>query len=82
MTGYLLRWPVIYYRAERFTTESIIINKSIMETVFTLIGMVFFSILNGNYAAKHGVSKGGIIALSLLVSPLVGYIVASVNKKY
>ena len=53
-----------------------------METVFTLIGLVFFSILNGNYAAKHGESKGGIIALSLLVSPLIGFIVASVNKKY
>lgn len=52
-----------------------------METVVAIILAIVFAILNGNYAEKHGESKGGIIAISLLVSPLAGFIVASLNKK-
>ena len=47
-----------------------------------LIVWIILSILVGNYAKEHGESRGFYIFISLFTSPLIGFIVAAVNKKY
>ena len=51
-----------------------------MEIILIIIWIVL-SIVVGNYAKEHGESKGLIIFISLFTSPLIGFIIASVNKK-
>jgi TctA family transporter len=51
-----------------------------MEIVFIIMWVVL-SILVGKYAEEHGESKGLIIFISLFTSPLIGFIIAAVNKK-
>lgn len=52
-----------------------------MEIVLLIVWVVL-SILVGNYAEEHGENKGFYIFISLFTSPLIGFIVAAVNKKY
>ena len=50
--------------------------------IILLIVWIVLSILVGNYAEEHGESKGLMIFISLFTSPLIGFIIAAVNKKY
>ncbi len=52
-----------------------------MEIILIIIWVVL-SILVGKYGEDHGENKGFLIFVSLLTSPLIGFIIASVNKKY
>ena len=52
-----------------------------MELVL-IIAWIALSILVGNYGEEHGESKGFLIFVSLFTSPLIGFIIAAVNKKY
>ena len=52
-----------------------------MEIILFVIWIVL-SILVGNYAKQHGERRGFYIFISLFTSPLIGFIVAAVNKKY
>ena len=52
-----------------------------MEIILIVVWIVL-SILVGNYAKQHGESRGFYIFISLFTSPLIGFIVAAVNKKY
>ena len=51
-----------------------------MEIVFIIMWVVL-SILVGKYAEENGESRGLIIFISLFTSPLIGFIIAAVNKK-
>ena len=50
--------------------------------IILLVVWIVLSILVGNYAKQHGESRGFYIFISLFTSPLIGFIVAAVNKKY
>jgi len=52
-----------------------------MEIVLLIVWVVL-SFLVGNYAKEHGENKDFFIFISLFTSPLIGFIVAAVNKKY
>lgn len=52
-----------------------------MEIVLLIVWVVL-SFLVGNYAKEHRENKGFFIFISLFTSPLIGFIVAAVNKKY
>lgn len=49
--------------------------------IVLLIVWIVLSVLVGNYAQEHGESKGLIIFISLFTSPLIGFIIAAMNKK-
>lgn len=49
--------------------------------IFLIIALVGLSIMVGNYAEEHGESKWGMFIISLLTSPLIGFIIAALNKK-
>lgn len=52
-----------------------------MEIIFIIMWVVL-SVLVGKYGEEHGESKGFLIFVSLFTSPLIGFIIAAVNKKY
>jgi hypothetical protein len=51
-----------------------------MEIILIIVWVVL-SVLVGKYGENHGESKGFLIFISLFTSPLIGFIIASVNKK-
>lgn len=53
-----------------------------MGTLIAIVIWVILSIMVGNYAEEHGESKGFFIFIAICTSPLMGYIIAAVNKKY
>lgn len=56
--------------------------KKYIMRIFLIIALVGLSIMVGNYAEEHGESKWVMFIISLLVSPLVGFIIAALNKKW
>ena len=57
-------------------------NNHNMGTLIAIVIWVILSIMVGNYAEEHGESKGFFIFIAICTSPLMGYIIAAVNKKY
>ena len=51
-----------------------------MEIILIIVWVVL-SVLVGKYGESHRESKGFLIFVSLFTSPLIGFIIASVNKK-
>lgn len=52
-----------------------------MEIVFIIMWVVL-SVLVRCYGEEHGESNGFLIFISIFTSPLIGFIIAAMNKKY
>lgn len=53
-----------------------------MEFVVFCVLRLILSFLVGNYGESHGENKAFLIFVSFFTSPVIGLIIARVNKKY